>query len=601
MNRNHLKETLAVIGFIIVVVVLLTYSAGALAVLWGVNDQANNAIHIQDIYGQAHYLARAEDALADEYYLNPGLANQEEYFTNANELTSVLHTLMPQSDQGNQIFLVSLLKLQELYVSRATHYFILVDQRSRSARSFYNESVDPLAAQINAQLLGRVKMGSAKVFQTFAQLRAIQQLIIISFVSLFTLGLAVLAFCGKSIRRYRRDLAHVKQAAWEQMEQMARTDPLTGLPNHQITIERLDTTLAACQNHQQSCALLFVDLDHFKQMNDRWGHQAGDEILCEVARRLQSSLRPEDMIGRYGGEEFVIVLPQTDLPQAKRLGERVCGVLASPPWIIRGQNISVQEPTVTASVGVAVFRLHGTTTAALLEAADSAMYQAKHSGRNCVRVASHISRRVKDFLEEDMQRLPEEVMAFQALAAVANAHDGGISAHGHRLAGIARATAARLHCTTEECHLVRLAAILHDIGKIGIPDIILHKPCPLTDEEWKIMHQHPLLGHQILVQVGGVFRELATLVVAHHERWKGNGYPLGLAGQAIPLGARILAVVDAYDAMTSLRVYRQPLSEDEARSELLRGSGDQFDPQVVQAFLEQLDEERVKERQCATI
>ncbi|HET8846936.1 MAG TPA: HD domain-containing phosphohydrolase, partial [Ktedonobacteraceae bacterium] len=125
--------------------------------------------------------------------------------------------------------------------------------------------------------------------------------------------------------------------------------------------------------------------------------------------------------------------------------------------------------------------------------------------------------------------------------------------------------------------------------KVGIPDMVLYKPGPLTDDEWRVMRQHPLLGHQILVQVGGVFRELATLVMTHHERWDGQGYPLGLAGQAIPLGARILAVVDAYDAMTSLRVYRQPVSEEEARAELRRCAGKQFDPEVVAVFLQYLE------------
>jgi diguanylate cyclase (GGDEF)-like protein len=384
----------------------------------------------------------------------------------------------------------------------------------------------------------------------------------------------------------------VRQEAWEQMEQMARNDPLTGLPNHRVTIERLQETLADCQQAQTSCALLFVDIDHFKHINDCWGHQAGDTILYEVGQRLQRTLRSDDIIGRYGGEEFVIILPHTDLQQAKNLAESVRRALTNHSWSDEGgEKTNGSQPlTVTASIGVAAYRLHGITTAALLEAADSAMYQAKHSGRNRVCVASHVSRRLKELLEEEKVP-PEEVMALQALAAMALAHDGGISAHGHRLVRIAGAISARLHCSQETCHLVRMAAILHDIGKIGISNLILQKPGPLTEEEWQIMHQHPIMGYHILVQIGGIFQDLATLVVAHHERWDGQGYPLGLAGQGIPLGARILAVVDAYDAMTSLRVYHQPLSEDEAREELQRGAGCQFDPQVVEAFIEQLDAE----------
>ncbi len=141
--------------------------------------------------------------------------------------------------------------------------------------------------------------------------------------------------------------------------------------------------------------------------------------------------------------------------------------------------------------------------------------------------------------------------------------------------------------------MIRLAALLHDLGKIGIPDAVLHKPGPLTAEEWAIMRGHPEIGQQILAQVGGVFALLSRIVVAHHERWDGKGYPHGLAKEAIPIGARILSVVDSYDAMLSDRPYRKPLSAAQARAELRRCSGSQFDPIVVAAFLQVLDEGEV--------
>lgn len=597
MQSQRRKELLALAGFVVVVIVLLGYTIGAFVVLWQTNDQANSALHIQDLYQQAHYLARAEDSVADEYYVNPGPEQQKEFHANADELTALLSTIAAQDYGNDRAFIKSLLQKQELYAGRAQRYFPMVDAGDPQARSFYNTNVDLLAADLNDLLLAKAKTEHANVRAALAQLKTTQQTITLLFMLLSALGLLALLFCWLSIRRYRRNLAHVRQAAWEQMEHMARTDQLTGLPNHRVTIERLQETLASCQYSQESCALLFVDLDHFKHINDHWGHQVGDAILHETGQRLQRTLRPDDVIGRYGGEEFVIVLPHTDLQCAKHLAEHVRLALARHPWPIQdegegdeGETTCLQEPTITASIGVAAFRLHGMTTSALLEAADSAMYQAKHSGRNRVCVASHVAHRVKDLLENE-QISAEEVMALQALAAAALAHDGGISAHGHRLVKIAGAISTRLNCPPEVCHQIRMAAILHDIGKIGISEHILQKPGPLTDEEWKAIHQHPILGYHILIQVGGIFRELASLVVAHHERWDGQGYPLGLAGQGIPLGARILAVVDAYDAMTSLRVYHQPLSEDEARTELLRGAGGQFDPQVVNAFLMQLDAE----------
>lgn len=593
MNSRRRKELFALAGFVVVIIVLLGYSIGALIILWQTNEQANDALHVQDLYQQAHYLARAEDSVADEYYVNPGQALQQEYRANADELTALLISLAQKDDVDDRPILEPLIQKQKLYQSHVEHYFTLVDTRNPQAASFYNTLADPLAAELNETLLNEVKEAHKDVVQTIAHLRTVQQMITFLFILLSALGLSTLILCWISIRRYRRDLSRARQVAWEQMEQMARTDPLTSLPNHRVTIERLERTLASCQYSRQSCALLFVDLDHFKHINDYWGHQAGDAILREVGQRLRRALRPEDVIGRYGGEEFVVVLPHTDLQQAKDLAERVRIALTRRPWPIQGEEETAcpREPLITASIGVAAFRLHGTTTSALLEAADSAMYQAKHSGRNRVCVASHLSRRVRDLLEEE-QVSSEEVMALQALAATALVHDGSISAQGHRLVQIAGATSARLQCSPETCHLIRLAAILHDIGKIGVSERILRKPGPLTTDEWEIMHQHPIIGYQILIQIGGVFRELAALVVAHHERWDGQGYPLGLAGPVIPLGARILAVVDAYDAMTSLRVYHQPLSDGEARAELRRGAGGQFDPQVVDAFLEQLDKER---------
>ena len=186
-------------------------------------------------------------------------------------------------------------------------------------------------------------------------------------------------------------------------------------------------------------------------------------------------------------------------------------------------------------------------------------------------------------------------MAMQALTAAASAHDRGTDAHAHRMVQLAVATASVLGQSEEELHLLRLAVLLHDIGKIGIPDAILHKPGPLTDEEWMVMRRHPEIGHQILQQAGGVFGTLAGIVATHHERWDGRGYPHGLAKEDIPLTSRIISVIDAFDAMTSLRPYKGPMPVDQTKAELRRCAGSQFDPRVVETFLQVLDEEGMAE------
>ena len=206
------------------------------------------------------------------------------------------------------------------------------------------------------------------------------------------------------------------------------------------------------------------------------------------------------------------------------------------------------------------------TREALVEHADQAMYQAKYAGRNCVRIAEIDMALLRvGAIEVDStdsaEQLPQTVLvqAVQVFIAVASAHDQGTGAHAHRLVSLAEATAIKLNLSEEEMHIVHLASLLHDIGKIGIPDTILHKPAPLTGDEWTVMRRHPDIGRQILTQVGGIFQHLAPIVVAHHERWDGTGYPNKLAGEAIPLIARIITVVNSYDAMTSSRPYRQPM------------------------------------------
>jgi putative nucleotidyltransferase with HDIG domain len=185
-----------------------------------------------------------------------------------------------------------------------------------------------------------------------------------------------------------------------------------------------------------------------------------------------------------------------------------------------------------------------------------------------------------------------EVEAIQALTAAASAHDGGTHDHSQRMIQLTEETARYLGRSEDEVHLMRLAALLHDIGKIGIPDAILHKPGPLTNEEWAIMRSHPEIGKTILEQTGGILRLLSNTVVAHHERWDGTGYPSQLSGDNIPLGARILSVVDSYDAIISRRAYREPRPIEEAKAELQRCAGSQFDPQVVAAFLAVLDKQK---------
>ncbi len=391
-------------------------------------------------------------------------------------------------------------------------------------------------------------------------------------------------------------LAEVDRLYREQA-QAAVTDAITGLPNHRAIMSRIDEELVHCRRSGRSCAILFADIDHFKGVNDAWGHRAGDAILHEIATRLRSTLRLEELVGRYGGEEFAVILTDTDLSGATMVAERLRATVAELPYFWEAEDCqSVVPIPITASIGVAVYQLHGETREALIESADRAMYRAKQSGRNCVRVAeveaeveNEPSQEERPVVDTQRPAFTTEAGTVRALTTAAAVHDRSTDAHAHRMVQLAEATARELGRPEEELHLIRLAALLHDIGKIGIPDVILHKPGPLTDEEWAIMRCHPQISCEILEQAGGVFYLLAHIVVAHHERWDGRGYPAGLAQEAIPISARIISVVDSYDAMTSPRVYREPLTAEQAKEELRRCAGSQYDPQVVAVFLRILD------------
>ena len=401
---------------------------------------------------------------------------------------------------------------------------------------------------------------------------------------------------AEELKRLHRELQSKHEALNEanaRLAALATTDPLTGLPNHRTVMNRLEEEISRCRRSQETCAVLFIDLDHFKQINDRWGHRAGDAVLCEAGRRLSKALRLEDFVGRYGGEEFAVILTDVTLEDAQQVAVRLLHILADESFIWEADDASQPASiSITGSIGVALLRTHANTPATLIEAADAAMYYAKHTGRNRVCVSGEEKAFARALWEEDGDERTPDIYVLQALTAVASAHDGDTSAHSARMVKMAQEIGRALGCLEEEVHLVRLAALLHDIGKVGIPHAILHKPGPLTDDEWSVMRRHPKIGRQILSQAGGKFELLSHIIVAHHERWDGKGYPYGLSGESNPLGARILAVADSFDDMTSDRPYRKALTISRAREELQRCSGSQYDPRVVAAFLHMLDAQK---------
>jgi diguanylate cyclase (GGDEF)-like protein len=366
----------------------------------------------------------------------------------------------------------------------------------------------------------------------------------------------------------------------------ARTDPLTKLSNRRGFRELLDLELERARRGQTKMTVLVGDVDHFKEVNDRSGHHVGDLALQRVARLLERGKRQIDGAARVGGEEFALVLPDTDERGAFLIAERLrCQV--------RDEFVRDTVP-ITISFGVASYPKHSETAASLLRAADTALYAAKESGRNRTVLHSPTLRDAPS--SEDARDIEAErfVAVVLDLAEAADIRFSGSARHAETVGRYAEMMARELGLSEQRISRVRLAGMLHDVGKVGVPDGVLRKPGKLTSEEFELVRRHPELGAQILEHPS--LADVRAWVGAHHERPDGRGYPLGLSGEELPLEARILAVADAYEAMTSDRSYRPSIGHTAARAELRRCAGTQFDPDVVDALLAVLEREAERAR-----
>jgi diguanylate cyclase (GGDEF)-like protein len=352
---------------------------------------------------------------------------------------------------------------------------------------------------------------------------------------------------------------------------LSLTDPLTGLGNHRHFHERLQRELS--ETGRPLVSLCLLDVDDFKRINDTYGHPAGDQVLGLVASRL----RQGGEAFRLGGDEFAILLPGVADEHALSIARAIVARIEETDFEHVGG--------ITVSAGVATYPTHGRERDALIRLADGALYWAKEHGKNQVRLARPDVAELSEFRR--VAAGDDGFARFRAAASLAEAvdqRDGYLHGHSERVGVLAEQIAAQRDQPAEQVELVRLGARLHDLGKLAIPEEILRKPTALSDAERLVLERHPQIGHRMLSSLG--VDVVAEAVLHHHERWDGSGYPAGLAEEAIPLPSRIIFVADAYDAMVSGRAYAPPRTDEEARAELERCAGSQFDPAVVAAFLE---------------
>jgi diguanylate cyclase (GGDEF)-like protein/putative nucleotidyltransferase with HDIG domain len=364
----------------------------------------------------------------------------------------------------------------------------------------------------------------------------------------------------------------------------SRTDPLTGLPNRVALHEAVERELERAVPHNRPLSVLVIDLDRFNQVNERHGIGAGDRVLYGVANLLEERTRLMDVVARSGGEEFAILLPEMDQHSAFLFAEETLQEIR--------KTFVKPQVQITASAGVASFPEHSRDMAGLLSDADRALRAAKALGRDRAVIYSP---EVTGVLGAVSGRRNVETQAHLAtvlsLAEALDQRDSGTARHSQTVSHYCEMMATELGLDAERVERIKLAGVLHDIGKIGVPDSILCKPGPLTAEEMAQMKRHPELGARILSSQE--LDDVRGWILAHHERPDGTGYPRGLTKDEIPIEAAILAVGDAYEAMTSDRVYRMAIGPEKAREELIRWSGKQFSRPVVEAFLRALDREGV--------
>ena len=387
--------------------------------------------------------------------------------------------------------------------------------------------------------------------------------------------------------RLARAITRIAEAMADTYDR-ATVDRLTGVFNRQALLSELFTEVERASRYERPLCVAFVDIDHFKVVNDSYGHESGDHVLRGVAKIVADNLRVSDMIGRYGGEEFMLILTETNVEEGAALAEKLRTLVEGAHFAVEGnQNLSV-----TISIGIVGGVGQQLRIETLVRDADAAMYSAKSLGRNQTYIFAEpdedarvprapITAAGRARAVEIGQQARQAATDFltTVIAPVPN-HRGQPSA---LISSIVVSMAQALQLPETEVDRIRVAALLHDVGKVAVAPQILDKPAELTSAEWRSVVQHPRIG-QVILEQAAALKDAAPIILHHHERFAGHGYPFGLRAGEIPLGARIVAIADAYSAMTSDRPYRRAIPHDAAIAELRQHSGTQFDPDLVTLF-----------------
>ena len=426
---------------------------------------------------------------------------------------------------------------------------------------------DPIFSAIEVQIYGAASKASRKALAQNATLRKDESAAFNAGLVAITLAVALALVMRLVLRRYRRARSAMRAAELKRLSIMAVTDSLTSLGNHRGFYEDLERELRRIAESGAPLALVLLDVDGLRDVNNTYGHQAGDEQLRALGRAMSSMLGERDRAYRVGGDEFALLLPGITALAGFRFAQRLNAALEAG-----GERVRV-----TAGVAQA---LEPRPREELIRDADRALIGAKSSGQAALVYTPDMG----FFAESTLEREDDHNRTLaNSLALAVDAKDAYTQSHSQTVANLCAAIVEELGFDARRLQRIRIAGLLHDVGKIGIPDAILRKPAKLTPPEYELMKTHAALGADIVL--AAEMPQRAEWIRHHHERIDGDGYPDGLVGEEIPLESRVIHVADAFEAMTSDRPYRKGLGEHYAIEELRRNAGTQFDRYVVDAFL----------------
>ena len=372
----------------------------------------------------------------------------------------------------------------------------------------------------------------------------------------------------------------------KELKNLANVDELTGLYNHRYFQEFLQKSIDEADKKKQEVSLLFMDIDYFKNFNDINGHQAGDLLLKEIGQIMKNCIRGTDAVARYGGEEFAAILPNTTENDAIKIGERIRSSIQNTYF--KGQE-NQPDKNITISIGVSSYPKRAISKHQLINTADDALYRAKSFNRNRV----ELYHSVLDELSENRDINIDTVKSLKYFINMINIKDRYTYGHTERVVIYSKYFGEYINLTEEEKIKLQVSAYLHDIGKLEIPEEVLNKKEKLTQSERQMFINHPQVGVDLIKNIEQL-SEFKLIIKHHHERYDGNGYPSGLKGLDIPYLSRILTIVDSFDAMTSNRTYNKVKTKEEAIKELRDQAGKQFDPDLVEKFINMLEKYKDK-------